>query len=75
MRAYSCQIQPDSEPMLAHWAPADPYIEAVTETWALERVGVYGRPNNAVLARLRALPERGIPLTVPPGFVGFGRFR
>ncbi len=74
MRACSCQLQPDSEAVLSHWALADPYVQAVMETCALERVDVYGRPNNVVLARLRALPERGNPLTVTPGFVGFGRF-
>jgi hypothetical protein len=75
MRADSCQIQPDSGAVLAHWALSDPYIQAVVEICALERVDVYGRPNDAVLARLRALPEREIPLTATPGFVGFGRFR
>ena len=34
MRAYSCQIQPDSETVLAHWALSDPYIQAVMETCA-----------------------------------------
>ena len=61
MRAYSCQIQPVSEAVLAHWALSDPYIQAVIETCALERVTVYGRPNDAVLARLQALPQREIP--------------
>ena len=34
MRAYCCQIQPDSEAVLAHWGLSDPYIQAVMETCA-----------------------------------------
>ncbi|HEX6011168.1 MAG TPA: hypothetical protein VFY87_05045 [Geminicoccaceae bacterium] len=75
IRAHSCQIQPDSEAVLAHWRLSDPYIRGVMESCTMQRLDMYGRPNDAVMEGLRPLLEQGITVTVTPDFVGFGRFR
>ena len=74
MRAHSCQIQPDSEAILAHWRMSDPYIQAVMETCALTRVDIYGQPNDAVMAGMGPVSTQGVVRTVTPSFTGFGRF-
>jgi hypothetical protein len=74
MRAHSCQIQPDSEAILAHWRMSDPYIQAVMETCTLTRVDIYGQPSDAVMAGLGPVSTAGVVRTITPGFTGFGRF-
>lgn len=74
MRAHSCQIQPDSEAILAHWRMSDPYIQAVMETCTLTRVDIYGQPSNAVMAGMSPVSTQGVARTVTPNFTGFGRF-
>ncbi len=74
MRAHSCQIQRDSEAILAHWRMSDPYIRTVMENCTLTHIEIYGNPNDAVLKGMHPIVQEGVTLKVTPAFVGFGRF-
>ncbi|MFC6964469.1 hypothetical protein ACFQL7_24530 [Halocatena marina] len=74
MQAHSCQIQPDSESILAHWDMSEPYIDDVMEACTMKRLDIYGQPNDEVMAGLEELAEK-IPVTVTPHFTGFSRFQ
>lgn len=74
MRAHSCQIQPDSESILAHWEMSEPYIDDVMQNCTMKRLDIYGQPNDEVMAGLEELAEE-ITVTVTPNFTGFSRFQ
>lgn len=74
MRAYSCQIQPDSEAILAHWKMSDPYIKGVMDNCNMQRLDMYGEPSDEVIEGIRPLRDQGVEVSVTPGFVGFDRF-
>lgn len=74
MRAFSCQIQRDSEAILAHWRMSDPYIQKVMENCTLTHIEIYGNPSEAVLVGMRPIIQEGVTLKVTPSLVGFGRF-
>ena len=74
MRAFSFQFFPDSEAMLSHWLMSDPYIRDVSRHITVERLDLYGQPNDAVMEGLRPFSEDGVVVTVTPNFAGFARF-
>lgn len=74
MRAFSFQFFPDSEAMLAHWWISDPYIRDVSRHITVERLDLYGQPDEAVMEGLRPFSEEGVAVTVTPGLAGFVRF-
>lgn len=74
MRAYSCQIHPDSKAILAHWRISDRHIHAVNQHMTLKRVDVFGDPGEAVMSRLRSAEENGIAVAVTSHFRGYDRF-
>lgn len=74
MRAHSCQIQPDSESMLAHWELSESYIDDVMQHCTAKRVDIYGQPNDEVTEGIEELAEE-IPMTLTPHFTGFSRFQ
>lgn len=73
MRAYSFQLYPDSESIRAHWRMSDPYIREVMKHATVERLDVYGRPDEAVTEGIRAFSEGGVEVSVTPNFTGFNR--
>ncbi|MPY86117.1 MAG: hypothetical protein GEV00_23420 [Actinophytocola sp.] len=75
MRAYSFQLYRDSESILAHWKMSASHIDDVMLHSTVERLDVYGEPNDAVMEGLRGLSEDGVTLTVTPHLYGFSRFR
>lgn len=74
MRAHSCQIQPDSESILAHWEMSDPYIDDVMQNCTMKRLDVYGQPNDAVMEGLRELGEE-VRVTITPHLTGYSPFQ
>ena len=73
LRAYSFQVFPDSEAMLSHWKMSDPYIRDVSRHITVERLDLYGQPNDAVMEGLRPFSEDGVVVTVTPNLAGFAR--
>jgi hypothetical protein len=72
--AYSFQLYRDSESILVHWKMSDPHIREVMEHCTVQRLDVYGRPNEAVMKQLRRTADHEVPVTVTPHFTGFTRF-
>ncbi|HZA17459.1 MAG TPA: hypothetical protein VE645_11315 [Pseudonocardiaceae bacterium] len=72
--AYSFQLYRDSESILIHWKMSDPHIREVMEHCTVQRLDVYGRPNEAVMEQLRRPADQEVPVTVTPHFTGFTRF-
>lgn len=75
MRAYSFQFFRDSESIRSHWKMSDPYIRGVMEHATVERLDVYGQPDEEITDSIRAFSENGVAVTVTPRLAGFARFR
>ena len=75
LRAYSFQLYDTSESILTHWRMSDPYIRDVMQHVTVERLDVFGWPDDAVLEGLRPFSEDGVVVTVTPRFAGFARFQ
>lgn len=71
--AYSFQLYRDSESILIHWKMSDPHIREVMEHCTVQRLDVYGRPNEAVMEQLRRPDDQEVAVTVTPHFTGFTR--
>jgi len=75
MRAYSFQFHRNSESMLSHWQMSDPYIRDVMQHITVERLDIYGQPNDAVMEGMRSFSENGVIVSVTPHFAGFSHFQ
>jgi hypothetical protein len=75
MRAYSFQSYDDSESILSHWQMSDPYIRDVMQHITVERLDIYGWPNDAVMEGFRPFSEDGVIVTATPRFAGFARLQ
>ncbi|MBX4871088.1 hypothetical protein HJA87_15785 [Rhizobium bangladeshense] len=73
MRAVSFQLYRNSADVLRHWHLSDPYIKAVCEHCTVEKLDVYGTPNEQVVAGLAQFLEDGRALIIRP-LAGFSRF-
>ena len=71
---HSFQLYRDSESILLHWSMSDPHIREVMEHCTVQRLDVYGRPNEAVMEQLQRPTDQQVPVTVTPHFTGFIRF-
>lgn len=74
MLARGCLMHRDSESVLAHWEISENYMTDVMAFCKPKRVDILGRPNDAVMERLRKLEEAGVAVTMTPHFAGFSRF-
>ncbi len=71
---YSFQLYEDSEAILRHWEVSDPHIAAVMQHCVVQRMEVYGSPNDAV--RNGILGAVGSDkVTFTPGLVGYHHLR
>ncbi|MGH3088715.1 MAG: hypothetical protein ACRDSJ_15530 [Rubrobacteraceae bacterium] len=75
MRAYSFQLFRDSGSILSHWRMSDPHIRDVMRHITVERLDVYGQPDDAVMDGIRPFSENGVNVSVTPHFAGFARFQ
>ncbi|OEU90157.1 hypothetical protein DB35_02255 [Streptomyces abyssalis] len=73
MRAHSFQLYDGSEAVRTHWKLSDPYIAAVMEHCSVERLDVYGDPDEQVRAALAPGSEGAFPVSITPFFTGFLR--
>lgn len=73
MRAYSCQIHPNSEAILRHWHMAGPYIREVRRYMTPTRLDIHGDPSDEVRERLREIATTGLTVTITPYLCGFTR--
>lgn len=71
MRAHSFQMYADSDAIRTHWKLSDPYIAAVMEHCTVERLALYGDPDEDVRAALE--PGTAFPVSITPLFTGFLR--
>jgi len=73
MRAVSFQLYRNSADVLRHWELSDPYIQAVSEHCTVEKLEVYGAPNEQVVTGLSKFLADGRGLIIKP-LAGFSRF-
>lgn len=74
MLAHSFQLYPDSAAIARHWELSDPFIQAVMEHCTVERLVMYGEPDESVLGdAFRPSGTADIPRTVVPRHIGFLR--
>lgn len=73
MRAVSFQLYRNSADVLRHWELSDPYIQAVSEHCTVERLEVYGAPNEQVVTGLAQFLDEGRAVIIRP-LAGFSRF-
>lgn len=71
--AESFQLYPDSAAVLAHWGMSDPYIQEVMRHCSIERLAMYGTPDDTVQQAIGPVPTDGIPRVTVPRHVGFLR--
>lgn len=72
-RAYSFQLYSDSASTKAHWQISDPYIREVMKHASVERLDIYGDPDESVMQRIEEFSETGIEISVTPNLTGFHR--
>ncbi|MFD5821526.1 hypothetical protein [Nesterenkonia xinjiangensis] len=72
-RAYSFQLYPDSASIRAHWEMSDPYIRDVMKHASVERLDIYGHPDDSVMQHIRELSAAGVEVSVTPNLTGFHR--
>jgi hypothetical protein len=72
MLAVSYQLYRDSDAILEHWRLADPYIARVMEHCTVAEFQIHGEPSEAVMERMRGMPEDG-RATQTPRLAGFVR--
>ena len=72
-RAYSFQLYSDSASIKAHWQISDPYIRDVMKHATVERLDIYGDPDESVMQRVQEFSETGVEISVTPNLTGFHR--
>lgn len=72
-RAYSFQLYSDSASIRTHWQMSDPYIDAVMEHATVERLDIYGEPDESVMESVQGFTETGVEVSVRPHLAGFHR--
>jgi hypothetical protein len=73
MEAHSFQLYPDSDAILAHWKLSDPYIQEVMEHCTVERLEMYGEPDERVRAAMAPVDTSAVPGRTLPQLIGFLR--
>lgn len=73
MAAHSYQLYPDSDAILAHWKLSDPYIQDVMEHCTVERLEMYGEPDERVRAAMSPVDTSAVPQRTLPRLIGFLR--
>lgn len=74
MLAHSFQLYPDSAAIARHWELSDPYIQAVMAHCTVERLVMYGEPDEAVVGDVfRPSGTEDIPRAVVRRHIGFLR--
>ncbi|MQA15637.1 MAG: hypothetical protein GEV09_16165 [Pseudonocardiaceae bacterium] len=71
--AHSFQLYPDSAAILRHWSLSDPYIQDVMKHCTVERLEMYGEPDQTVTRGLRPVATDGASRVTVPRHVGFLR--
>lgn len=72
-RAYSFQLYSDSASVKTHWQISDPYIREVMEHATVERLDIYGDPDEYVMQRVQEFAKTDIEISVTPNVTGFHR--
>lgn len=72
--AHSFQLYPDSAAIVRHWQLSDPYIQGVMEHCTVERLEMYGEPEEDVVGdAFRPDVAGDVPRAVVPRLIGFVR--
>ena len=72
--AHSFQLYPDSGAIVRHWSLSDPFIRDVMEHCTVERLEMYGEPEEDVVGDVFRPDVAGVvPRTVVPRLIGFVR--
>lgn len=71
MLGHSFQLYPDSAAILTHWQLSDPYIQDVMRHCTVERLRIYGEPDDTVLRRLPTMAPDDLDWAIVPRHVGF----
>ncbi|GAA3746746.1 hypothetical protein [Salinactinospora qingdaonensis] len=73
MLAHSFQLYEDSDAIRAHWRMSGSYISDIMEHCSVERLDVYGEPDQVIVDTLRS-SSGDVPITIHPRLAGFTRF-
>lgn len=69
--AYSFQLYPDSAAILTHWSMSDPYIREVMRHCTVERLDIYGEPDQTVTQGLATVAPDDLVWNIVPRHIGF----
>lgn len=73
MLAHSFQLYPNSAAILRHWSLSDPYIREVMEHCTVERLEMYGEPDDTVRRELQPVTTDGVVRRTVARHIGFLR--
>ncbi|GAA1213894.1 hypothetical protein [Prauserella alba] len=71
--AHSFQLYPDSAAILRHWELSDPYIHEVMRHCTVERLEMYGEPDQSVTQGQASVATDGITRVTAGHHIGFVR--
>lgn len=73
MVAHSFQLYQDSAAIRRHWNLSDPYIREVMEHCQVERLEMYGEPDQEVTQQLQQMTPDAVVRSTVPRRIGFLR--
>lgn len=73
MLAHSFQLYPDSAAIRRHWELSDPHIQWVMEHCTVQRLVMYGEPDDTVAAAIAPVAVDPATRTVVPQLIGYLR--
>lgn len=73
LEAHSFQLYPDSEAILAHWKLSDPYIQDVMQHCTVERLEMFGEPDERVRSAMSPVDTSDVSQRTFPRLIGFLR--
>jgi hypothetical protein len=73
LEAHSFQLYPDSAAILAHWKLSDPYIQDVMQHCTVERLEMFGEPDERVRSAMSPVDTSDVSQRTFPRLIGFLR--
>jgi hypothetical protein len=73
LEAHSFQLYPDSDAILAHWKLSDPYIQDVMQHCTVERLEMFGEPDERVRSAMSSDNTGDVSRRTFPRLIGFLR--
>jgi hypothetical protein len=73
LEAHSFQLYPDSDAILTHWKLSDPYIQDVMAHCTVERLEMFGEPDERVRSAMSPVDTSDVSQWTFPRLIGFLR--